>query len=53
MKLRHSNKPIIGLAAMSVLLIALFMVSSVTFAAKKEGSGMKKEGSGTKAYWGG
>ncbi len=70
MKMRQSNKPIIGLAAMSVILIALFlialfMVSSVTFADMKEGIGttatrvgvlpgqMKKEGSGTKAFWGG
>ena len=53
MKMKRNKRFFIGMGALSVILMVLFIASSSVSAAMKEGSGTKKEGSGSKAYWGG
>jgi cytochrome c peroxidase len=54
MEIKRSKKFVIGIRALMVILIALFVASSSFAAATNEGSGTKKrEGSGSKPIWSG
>ena len=54
MEMKRSKRFIIGIRALAVILIVLFVASSSVAAAVNEGSGTKKrEGSGSKPIWSG